>query len=279
MVTLDIRDLWKAYNGQPALQGLNLEVRRGEMLGLLGPNGAGKTTTLRVVAGLLRLDRGAVFVDGQNIAEDPVSYKAHLGYMPEDPTLPDYLSPEEFLNYIARIRDLEPERREAVTSDLLQAFDLVEKRRDLIVTLSRGMRQKLVLACALLHEPKLMLLDEPLIGIDPAGQHRIKETLLAGGVVRFLIPGLFSASGLEPGAPFVTDLLLVLGVFFLPFLWWRTAIGYVLAVILGILTIYGQAVATQVLSEWRVESYYIIIPHFVFALLLIGSSVLAWRES
>ncbi len=177
MATLEIRDLWKSYDGRPAVQGLNLEVRGGELLGLLGPNGAGKTTTLKVVAGLLRFDRGIVLVDGQNIADDPVSYKAHLGYMPENPALPDYLSPQEFLNYVARVRDLGSEERRSRTRELLKTLDLVERRKDLTVTLSRGMKQKLALACALIHRPKLLMLDEPLTGIDPAGQHRIKEEL------------------------------------------------------------------------------------------------------
>ncbi len=189
MATLEIRDLWKAYNGQPALQGLNLDVRRGELLGLLGPNGAGKTTTIKIVAGLLRTDRGVVVVNGKDIAEDPVAYKAGVGYMPENPALPDYLSPEEFLNYVARVRDLEPERRRAKVRDFLHTLDLIEKRRELIVTLSRGMKQKLALACALLHEPSLIMLDEPLAGIDPAGQHRIKELLrdLASGGASVLV--------------------------------------------------------------------------------------------
>lgn len=177
LTALAIHDLWKSYNGRPAVRGLDLEVRPGELLALLGPNGAGKTTTIKVVVGLLSMDRGTVLVDGQDIAQDPLSYKARVGYAPEDPSLPEYLTAEEFLGYVARIRGLDTVTRQRRIDGLLRDLDLQAKRDELVVTLSRGMKQKLALASALLHEPSLVLLDEPLTAIDPAGQRRIKEML------------------------------------------------------------------------------------------------------
>src|SRR2546428_289051 len=103
---IELQQLWKSYDGQPALQGLSLEAYPSEILGLIGPNGAGKTTTLKILVGLLRPDYGIVRVQGHDVLVDPVAYKAELGYMPEAPTLPEYLTPTEFLGYVGRIRNL-----------------------------------------------------------------------------------------------------------------------------------------------------------------------------
>src|SRR5438093_1302465 len=108
---IELQQLWKSYDGKPALQGLSLEAYPSEILGLIGPNGAGKTTTLKILVGLLRPEYGVVRVRGHDVLVDPVAYKAELGYMPEAPTLPEYLTPTEFLGYVGRIRNLPKDRR------------------------------------------------------------------------------------------------------------------------------------------------------------------------
>ena len=175
---LNIQNLWKTYDGSPALQGLYLASYAGEIFGLIGPNGAGKTTTIKNLVGLLRPDAGAVRLLGEDILRDPVAYKARLGYMPEAPTLPEYLTPTEFLGYVARVRTLPREQIAPRTKELLRLYDLSAKADETIASLSKGMKAKLAFAAATIHEPTFLIMDEPLIGIDPAGQHLIKEQLV-----------------------------------------------------------------------------------------------------
>ena len=172
---VELNDVWKSYDEVKALQGLNLNVSRGEMFGLVGPNGAGKTTALKVIVGLLRMDRGLVRVNGYDIGEKPFEYKRFVGYVPEAVSLPDYLTVEEFLVYSARIRGVPNQQIVQRMDFYLRTFNLDEKRKALVLVLSRGMKQKTVIASALMHDPDLLILDEPLVGIDPAGQHDIKE--------------------------------------------------------------------------------------------------------
>ncbi len=169
--------LWKQYDGSWAVQGLVLRVGPGEIVGLIGPNGAGKTTTLKSIVGLLQPDGGRIAVNGVEVARDAVAYRAALGYMPEAFTLPDYLSGQEFLEYVGRLHDLPEDTVHARLREGLVRFDLWEKRKELLVTYSKGMRQKVVFLSATLHAPPLLLLDEPLIGVDPAGQVRLKESV------------------------------------------------------------------------------------------------------
>ncbi len=176
--TLEIQQLWKTYDGTPALRGLSLAAYPGEIMGLIGPNGAGKTTTLRILVGLLRPDAGTARVLGHDILMDPVAYKKDLGYMPEAPTLPEYLTPTEFLGYVGRVRDVPKERLAERTAELLRLFDLSPKADEPIASLSKGMKAKLAFAAATIHRPRFLVLDEPLIGIDPAGQHLLKEQLV-----------------------------------------------------------------------------------------------------
>src|SRR5213076_1575283 len=186
-LAIDVQQLWKSYDGKPALQGLSLDAREGEIFGLIGPNGAGKTTTLKILVGLLRPDAGFVRVKDHDVLVDPVSYKADIGYMPEAPTLPEYLTPSEFLGYVGRIRNLPRDRIATRTRELLTILDLGPKADETIASLSKGMKAKLAFAAAIIHEPSILILDEPLIGIDPAGQHLLKERLTgiarSGGTV------------------------------------------------------------------------------------------------
>ncbi|MBS7634295.1 ABC transporter ATP-binding protein [Candidatus Bathyarchaeota archaeon] len=172
---IELLDVWKAYDGVQALRGLNLEVYKGEIFGLLGPNGAGKTTTIKIIVGLLKMDRGSVKVNNFNIFEEPYGYKKFIGYVPESVSLPDYLTLEEFLIYSGKIRGVPNEQIRERMNHYINLFELTDKRRALILSLSRGMRQKTAIAAALIHDPDILILDEPFIGIDPAGQHMIKE--------------------------------------------------------------------------------------------------------
>ncbi len=172
---MELADVWKAYEEVRALQGLNLEAYRGEVFGLVGPNGAGKTTALKIVVGLLRMDRGIVKVNGYDISENPYGYKRSIGYVPEAVSLPDYLTVEEFLIYSGKIRNVPDEQIMERVDFYLRIFELQEKRKALVLLLSRGMRQKVAMASALIHDPDLLIVDEPFVGIDPSGQHRVKE--------------------------------------------------------------------------------------------------------
>ncbi len=174
---LNIQNLWKRYDGMTALQGLFLASYAGEIFGLIGPNGAGKTTTIKVLVGLLRPDAGEVRLLGEDILRNPITYKAHVGYMPEAPTLPEYLTPTEFLGYVGRVRNLPRNAIRPRTEELLRRYDLASKADETVASLSKGMKAKLAFAAATIHDPSFLILDEPLIGIDPAGQHLIKEQL------------------------------------------------------------------------------------------------------
>ncbi|MEM2110250.1 MAG: ABC transporter ATP-binding protein [Candidatus Bathyarchaeia archaeon] len=175
MSLVELVDVWKSYNGFKALQGLNLEVTQGEIFGLIGPNGAGKTTTLKIIVGLLKMDKGFVRVNGFDITEKPYEYKKTIGYVPESVSLPDYLTVEEFLIYSGKIRGVSNEQIRERTDFYIRTFDLEDKRRNLLLTLSRGMKQKTAIAAALIHDPKILILDEPFIGLDPAAQRSMKE--------------------------------------------------------------------------------------------------------
>jgi ABC-2 type transport system ATP-binding protein len=177
-IAVQAENLVKTYEGETrALDGLSLTAFEGEILGLIGPNGAGKTTAIKIMVGLLRPDAGKVTVLGHDIIADPVEYKSGLGYMPEAPALPEYLTTYEFLGYVGRVRNIPKERLAARIEELLRELDLVPKAYSTVSTLSKGMRAKLAFAAATIHNPKLLILDEPLLGIDPAGQHLIKDRL------------------------------------------------------------------------------------------------------
>jgi len=173
-VILEVEGLWKSYDGELAVAGLGLRVMRGEVHGLLGPNGAGKTTTVKCIVGLLRPEAGRIRVAGIDVGES-VEYKSLIGYLPESPSLPDYLTPREFLTYVARIRGVEPpERVGERVREYLQLFGLWRWREELIAGLSKGLKQRLALAAAFVHGPELVILDEPFLGLDPAGQRLVK---------------------------------------------------------------------------------------------------------
>ncbi len=172
---LQIEDLWKSYGKIVGVAGLSMRVSPGEIHGLIGPNGAGKTTTVKCVVGLLKPDKGDIIVFGKNVSRDH-EYKRLIGYLPETPALPDYLTPREFLGYIARIRGVEPgEETRRKVSEYIGLFELGEYENRFIIELSKGLKQRLALATVFIHEPKLVIMDEPFIGLDPDGQRLVKN--------------------------------------------------------------------------------------------------------
>ncbi|RYE98318.1 MAG: ABC transporter ATP-binding protein [Oxalobacteraceae bacterium] len=180
---LELRALRKHF-GRPAVDGLDLSVRRGELYALLGPNGAGKTTTLRMVTGLLAPDSGVVEVLGIDLARDPAAAKRHMAYLPDDPMLYGKLKPPEYLEFVAGLWGLRPEQAAPRGRYLLDWLDLSKHAHEVTEGFSRGMKQKLALAGALIHEPQLLILDEPLTGLDAAAARQVKDLLLshvAGG--------------------------------------------------------------------------------------------------
>jgi ABC-2 type transport system ATP-binding protein len=173
---LDVRDLTKLYGDRPAVQALSFQAARGEILGLVGENGAGKTTTLRCIAGVFVPSSGRIEVAGHDMSVEPIKAKRALAFVPDEPQLFDYLTVEEHLRFTARLYGL-GDVREAIAR-LLAEMELDSRGTSLAQELSRGMKQKLSLTCALLHQPSLLLLDEPLTGLDPAGIRRVKDILL-----------------------------------------------------------------------------------------------------
>ncbi|MCC7003655.1 MAG: ABC transporter ATP-binding protein [Gemmatimonadaceae bacterium] len=174
---ISVQSLTKRYGDFTAVDGISFDVAPGEVLGLVGPNGAGKTTTLRCLAGIIAPSTGAVLLGGYDLQQSPVDAKRTLAFIPDEPHLFDYLTVEEHLRFIARVYGVaDVEQR---IGPVLEELELADKRRSLPDELSRGMKQKLAIACGLLHEPKTLVLDEPLTGLDPGGMRRMRATIAA----------------------------------------------------------------------------------------------------
>jgi ABC-2 type transport system ATP-binding protein len=174
---LRIRGLTRRYGDLVAVDRLDLEVAPGEILGFLGPNGAGKTTTLRMCSGLLRSDAGTVEIAGASLAREPRRAKAALGFVPDRPFLYDRLSAREMLDFIGALYEVPPDAARERGEEMLALLELASAADDLVETYSHGMRQKLAVIVALLHDPPLLLLDEPLGGLDPHGARALKDLL------------------------------------------------------------------------------------------------------
>jgi ABC-2 type transport system ATP-binding protein len=170
-----VRHFTKKYNDFVAVQDLTFSVAPGDILGLVGPNGAGKTTTMRVLSGIIPPGSGELSVAGHDIVSDPIAAKQVLGYIPDDPRLFDSLTVWEHLEFIAAAYGVS--NYQPAAEALLQFFNLDDKRHHVVQGLSRGMRQKVAIACAYLHQPDVILFDEPLTGLDPAGIRAIKESM------------------------------------------------------------------------------------------------------
>ncbi|WP_298822166.1 ABC transporter ATP-binding protein [uncultured Roseibium sp.] len=173
---LDILNLHKRFT-EPAVNDLSLTVHDGEFYALLGPNGAGKTTTLRMVAGLLEADSGSVKVCGIDAFSDPVAAKQVLAWVPDEPMVYDKLTPLEYLEFVAGLWSMEPDLARFKADTLLESFGLAPHAHERCGGFSKGMRQKVALAGALIHEPRLIILDEPLTGLDAGSARQVKKVL------------------------------------------------------------------------------------------------------
>jgi len=184
-----IRGLYKHFGQVPAVNGVDLDVRRGSFFGLVGPNGAGKTTTLAMVTGLLRPDAGVAWVAGFYVWSDPVEAKRRMGILPEGLRLFDRLSGRELLLFSGALRGMDPDEVATRADELLDVFELREASGQLVADYSTGMRKKIGLAVALLHNPPVLFLDEPFEAVDPISARTIREVLAAftarGGTVVF----------------------------------------------------------------------------------------------
>jgi ABC-2 type transport system ATP-binding protein len=176
---LELIDLTKTFGEKRAVDGISLTLPRGRFQALLGANGAGKTTTMRLIAGLLLPDTGAVTVHGKSIADDPIAARRTIAWLPDEPLIYDKLTPVEYLEFIAGLWQLDRAQAEADAVSLLETLDLWDVRHDRCEGFSRGMRQKTALAGALLHNPTILLMDEPFSGLDAAITRQVKDLLLA----------------------------------------------------------------------------------------------------
>lgn len=175
---LSIENLTKFYRTTLAVDNISFTVGDGEIVGLLGPNGAGKTTVLRSVAGIIQPNSGRIVINGHDLSTDEMEAKRSLAFVPETPNLFDMLTVTEHLRFVAMAYDTMDEFDERSTA-LLGSFDLLEKRDEFVLSLSKGMKQKLAVACAFIHDAQVILFDEPLIGIDPKGARELKDKMLA----------------------------------------------------------------------------------------------------
>ena len=174
---LEIQNLFKSYRGIPAVEDVSFRVASGEVVGFLGPNGAGKSTTVKIITGLLRQDDGCVLFKGRDIREDMVSFRATFGYVPEDAHLYTYLTGLEYLQLVGRLRGLPEALIESKAMSLLRLFHLDSWEYSPISLYSKGMRQRVLIASALLHDPKLLIFDEPLSGMDVVSARLFKDLL------------------------------------------------------------------------------------------------------
>jgi ABC-2 type transport system ATP-binding protein len=176
---IEIEGLTKLYDAFPAVSDLSFAVQPGEVMGLVGPNGAGKTTTLRCLSGIIPPSRGTIRICGHALATDPIEAKRQLAFFSDEPRLFDYLTVEQHLNFTARIYQIADWKERARV--LLEELEIADKADKLPAELSRGMKQKLAIACGLLHSPRVLFFDEPLTGLDPIGIRRMKDSILKRG--------------------------------------------------------------------------------------------------
>ncbi len=177
LVALETISLSKNFGKVKAVDNLDLIVKKGEIFGFLGPNGAGKTTTIKLMTGLLKPTSGTVRVMGNDILEDPIEAKANIGLIPDEPQVYEKLSGREFLRFVGNIFNIERNSIEKKAGELLKIFDLSEKADDLIGSYSHGMKQKIAIAGALIHSPRVLFFDEPTVGLDPKSARIIKNIL------------------------------------------------------------------------------------------------------
>jgi ABC-2 type transport system ATP-binding protein len=168
-------NLVKNYGRLAAVDSLNLEVQAGEIFGFLGPNGAGKTTTIRVMMGILKATSGQVYLGGYDVERQPEEAKAISGFIPDRPFIYEKLSGREFLQFVGRLHRVDGGRLERRIAELLAHFELARWQDELVEAYSHGMKQRLVVCAALIHEPRILVVDEPMVGMDPRGARKLKD--------------------------------------------------------------------------------------------------------
>jgi ABC-2 type transport system ATP-binding protein len=178
---IKLENLSKHYGKVAAVDCLDLDVRPGEVFGFLGPNGAGKTTTIRVMMGILKPTSGRASLGGYDMAREPEKAKAITGFVPDRPFIYEKLSGREFLHFVGSLHRMDSQRLERRISELLEHFELREWKDELVESYSHGMKQRLVLCASLLHQPRILIVDEPMVGIDPRGARALKDLFLSLG--------------------------------------------------------------------------------------------------
>ncbi len=174
---LKIEKLTKKYGDKAAVDGLDLHIAPGEIYGFIGHNGAGKTTTLKSVAGILKFDSGEILIDGHSITEEPIECKRVMAYIPDNPDLYEFMSGIRYLNFVADVYGVSSERRMQLIREYGDALGLTDSLAQNVSDYSHGMKQKLALIGALVHEPRLILMDEPFVGLDPLAAHTLKQIM------------------------------------------------------------------------------------------------------
>lgn len=174
---LEIKHLTKQYNSHKGVFDLSLEIQPGQLVAFIGHNGAGKTTTLKCIAGIHPFDQGEIIFDGFSIKDEPLNFKKKIAYIPDNPDIYEFLSGMQYLNLIADIFKIDVPTRQKRISDLAEKFGIQEALNQLISSYSHGMKQKLVIISALMHEPELLILDEPFVGLDPSASLLLKKIM------------------------------------------------------------------------------------------------------
>ena len=174
---LDIKNLTKTYGDKKAVDSLSLHIAPGEIYGFIGHNGAGKTTTLKSVAGILQFDEGEIKIGGVSVKENPLECKKMLAYIPDNPDIYEFMTGIKYLNFVADIFGVGAKEREGRIRKYADLFELTKDLAEPVSSYSHGMRQKLAVVSAWLHEPKLILMDEPFVGLDPKAAHTLKEMM------------------------------------------------------------------------------------------------------
>ena len=187
---LSINNLTKTYRGSSkGVHEVSLEIESGDIYGFIGPNGAGKTTTIKCVVGILSFQEGSITIDGVSIIDNPIECKKKFAYIPDNPDIYDYLTGIQYLNFIADVFEVSAQDREEKFKKYARAFEIEESLGDLVSSYSHGMKQKLAIISAMIHEPKLLILDEPFVGLDPQAsvvfKDFMREMCSKGGAVFF----------------------------------------------------------------------------------------------
>lgn len=202
-----VQDLTKVYGKLTALDHVSLTVRSGDVMGLLGPNGAGKSTMMKIIVGILRPTSGSVSVSGHDIVKDPERAKKVVGYLPENPTLYTGLTVTEFLSFVGKIRGVEDSALRDRIAASLKTFSLEEKEKALVGSLSKGMKQKVALIASTLHDPEVLVMDEPLTALDPKTQIFVNNWIISQGQKGKTV--LLSTHNLEVVQDYATQIAII----------------------------------------------------------------------